>query len=140
MTIRKEIRVERSPQICFKVFCDEMDQWWPWGFSGEGSRVRIDSQIGGRFYEVKADGGQFEIGRVTSYEPPRLIGFSFRAPDWEATTQVEVRFIPDGSGTRIELEHSGWEKVAQAESLRKGYEDGWGEILGHFQTRAASGA
>jgi len=26
-------------------------------------------------------------------------------------TEVEVRFVPDGEGTRVELEHRGWERV-----------------------------
>ncbi len=28
MTIRKSIQVERSPEISFKVFCEEIGAWW----------------------------------------------------------------------------------------------------------------
>src|SRR5262249_48165301 len=36
MTIRKSLRVERSVEIAFKVFCEEIGQWWPKGHSFGG--------------------------------------------------------------------------------------------------------
>ena len=29
MTIRKSIRVERSPEVVFRVFTEEIGKWWP---------------------------------------------------------------------------------------------------------------
>jgi len=52
------------------------------------------------------------------------------------TTQVEVRFNAEADGTRIELEHSGWEQSAKTRENRSNYETGWGTILGHYQTFA----
>jgi uncharacterized protein YndB with AHSA1/START domain len=138
MTIRKSIRVERSPEISFKVFCEEIGQWWPGGFDGEGTRLCMERRVGGRFYERAIDGTEFDIGRVTAYQPPTLVAFTWRAPSWDVATQVEVRFIAEDTGTRVELEHSGCEQGAKIRDARKSYEGGWDLILGHYQSRVVS--
>jgi uncharacterized protein YndB with AHSA1/START domain len=53
-------------------------------------------------------------------------------------TQVEIRFSPEREGTRVELEHSGWEQDAKIAEYRKNYDSGWQTILGHY--REALGA
>jgi uncharacterized protein YndB with AHSA1/START domain len=143
MTIRKSLRVERSVEIAFKVFCAEIGQWWPKGHSFGGKIMAdmfIEGRVGGRFYELYADGTECEIGRVTAYQPPTLVAFTWRAPSWDVTTQVEVRFIADGTGTRVELEHGGWEQTAKLRDTRKSYEGGWDLMLGHYQSRVGSAA
>jgi len=135
MTIRKSIRVERSPQIAFRVFCEEMGQWWPGGF-GKDSKVFIEGRVGGRYYERGPDGLEKEIGKVTAYEPPSRVAFTFRAPSWELSTEVDVRFIADGAGTRVELEHSGWEQNSVLNDARKNYDEGWNFVLGRYEAHA----
>jgi uncharacterized protein YndB with AHSA1/START domain len=137
MTIRKSIRVERPPEISFKVFCEEIGRWWPRGPSFGGKELAdmtIEGQIGGRFFERYVDGTEYEIGRVTAYAPPTLVAFTWRAPSWQMATQVKVSFIAEGHGTRIELEHSGWEQ-ANLDAQRRNYDDGWSTVLGHYQSR-----
>jgi len=145
MTIRKSIRVDRSPEISFKVFCQEIGQWWPitQGLSFGGERTRdlvMEGRVGGRFYELYADGTEFDIGRVTAYQPPAIVAFTWRAPSWDGATQVEVRFIAEGTGTRVELEHSGWEQGAKIRDAWKSYDGGWDLMLGHYQARARAAA
>jgi uncharacterized protein YndB with AHSA1/START domain len=132
MTIRKSIRVARTPEIAFKVFCEEMAAWWPGGFGGAEARPTMEQRVGGRFFEKNPDGTEFDIGRITAYQPPEVVAFTWRAPTWEAVTQVEVRFIAEGSGTRVELEHSGWEQDGQTREARKSYDGGWDFVLGHY--------
>ncbi len=98
----------------------------------------IEARVGGRFYEVYDDGTEFEIGRVTTYQPPAVVAFTWRAPSWEVATQVEVRFIAEGSGTRVELEHSGWEQAPKVLEFRKNYDGGWDIMLGHYQAHISS--
>lgn len=136
MTIRKSIMVERSPETAFRVFCDEMSLWWPGGF-GKETKVFIEGKTGGRYYERDGDGKEFEIGRVTAFEPPQLLAFTFRAPSWELPTEVTVRFVAEGGGTRVNLEHRGWEQNAQLETARRNYDEGWDFVLGHYQSHAA---
>ena len=143
MTIHKSIRVERSPEISFKAFCEEIGHWWPKGpsFGGKDlANMVIEGRVGGRFYELYVDGTEYDIGRVTAYQPPTLVAFTWRAPSWEVATQVEVRFIAEGTGTRVELEHSGWEQEAKLRDARNSYDGGWGRILGHYQSRVGATA
>lgn len=137
MTIRKLIVVARPPGIAFKVFCEDMDKWWPAGFSGEGSKVFLECRLGGRYYERRADGSEYEIGRVTAYQPPSIVAFTWRAPSWDVVTQVEIRFTAEAGGTRIELEHSGWEQSEKTRQARSNYDSGWGRMLGHYQESLA---
>ena len=133
MTIRKSIRVERPPEVSFKVFCEEIGVWWPGGFSGKESRLSMETQVGGRFIEHRADGTEFEIGRLTAYQPPNVVAFTWRAPSWDVTTRVEIRFVAEGAGaTRIELEHSGWEQGLKPREFHKNYSSGWETILNHY--------
>ena len=140
MKIHKSIRVERSPEASFRIFCEEIGQWWPGGFGGEGSRLAIEPKVGGRFFETRTDGSEYEIGRVTAYQPPALVAFTWRAPSWELTTQVEVRFSAEDTATRVELDHSGWERSPKLTDGRKSYDSGWETILGHYQRHIAASA
>ena len=139
MTIRKSISVNRSPEISFRVFCEEMTQWWPGGFGGKDAQIILETRVGGRFYERRPDGSEYQIGRVTSYQPPSLVAFTWRAPSWNVDTQVEIRFRAEGSGTRIELEHSGWEQDAKTREGRQSYDGGWVKILEVYAGFAAGG-
>jgi uncharacterized protein YndB with AHSA1/START domain len=134
MTIRKSIKVNCSPATTFKVFCEEMSEWWPGGFGGKGTKLYLEGRVGGRFYERRPDGTEYQIGRVTAYQPPTFVAFSWRAPSWEVDTQVEIRFTAEDGGTRIDLEHSGWERDAKTRDARNSYDGGWVTVLGHFQS------
>jgi uncharacterized protein YndB with AHSA1/START domain len=137
MTIRKSIRVERPRDISFRVFCEEIGQWWPHGFAGEGSKMALEPHVGGRLYESRPDGSEYEIGRLTAYEPPAVIAFSWRAPSWDLPTQVEIRFIAEGDATLVELEHRGWEQNPKAAETHKNYSNGWVGIFGQYQKHLA---
>jgi uncharacterized protein YndB with AHSA1/START domain len=139
MTIRKSIRVERSPEISFRVFVEAIGEWWPKGPSFNGKLLRdmiIEKRIGGRFFERYADGTEYEIGRITAFQRPALVGFTWCAPIWERSTEVQVRFTAEGSGTRVELEHSGWEQAENLTETRKNYDQGWDLILRQYQSHA----
>jgi uncharacterized protein YndB with AHSA1/START domain len=138
MTIRKSIKVARSPEVSFRVFCEQMSQWWPRGYGGEESRMFLEGRIGGRLYESRPDGTEYEIGRITVYQPPSVVAFTWRAPSWELTTQVEIRFIADGEATRVEFEHSGWDQSEALLEARKSHDSGWDFMLGHYQAYAVS--
>jgi uncharacterized protein YndB with AHSA1/START domain len=143
MTIRKSINVAQPPAIAFRVFCEEIGQWWPLkqGFSFGGERaaeIFIEGRSGGRFYERFADGTEFEVGRVIDYQPPAMVAFSWRSPRWEGPTRVQVRFVADGTGTRVELEHGGWDQGPKMLEASKEYSKGWDFVLGQFQSQAAA--
>ena len=140
MTITKSIRIERSPEVAFKAFCEDIGEWWPGGFGGKDARQSMELRVGGRFYERWPDGSEYEIGRLTAYEPPHLVAFSWRAPSWEVTTLVEIRFVAEGGATRVTLEHSGWERDAKTRDARKNYESGWDLVLSHYEKQFTNAA
>ena len=94
---------------------------------------RIEPRVGGRLLEVYDD-DVWELGRVLAWEPPTRLAFSWRQSNWEPheTTTVEIRFVPDGDGTRVDLEHTGWEGVQSQVGCELGYQKGWCMLLGWF--------
>jgi uncharacterized protein YndB with AHSA1/START domain len=143
MTITNSIDVRCPRDVAFRVFCDEIADWWPTGqnhsFGGERTKsTRLEARVGGRLYEKMIEGDEIEIGRVTAYEPPARVVFTWRAPSWEQSTVVEVRFTPQPDGTRVELTHSGWEQAAVLIETSKLYVKGWDFVLGKYAARVGS--
>lgn len=141
MTIRKSIIIHCAPDTAFRVFTREIGRWWPLkrGFSFGRERAHeifLDDWVGGRFYERFLDGTECEIGRVTRCDPPRLIAFTFRSPDWEAATEVEVRFATAEGGTRVELEHRGFDAGPKMRESGKGFIGGWDTVLAQYAGHA----
>ena len=57
--------------------------------------------------------------------------------DPSEATELEVRFSRGGDGTRVDLEHRGWEIFggARAQETRDNYDNGWGERARLLQGR-----
>jgi hypothetical protein len=55
-------------------------------------------------------------------------------------TDVEIRFIAvDPGSTRVEITHTGWERLgAEADSWRDANRGGWSGLLPHFVTACTS--
>jgi uncharacterized protein YndB with AHSA1/START domain len=137
MTIRKSIWLRRPPETSFRVFCEDISAWWPRGFA-DGSKLFLDRWVDGRLFERRPDGTEYEIGRVTAYQPPSIVAFTWRAPSWNLSTQVEIRFSSEREGTRVDLEHSGWEEDAGVSEFRKNYASGWETILSRYEAAASA--
>ena len=119
MIIKKSIHVKRPVETAFRVFTEEIGKWWPLkeGYSFGGDRadqIFLEGRTGGRFFERFTDGEEYVVGVVTTYSPPSRIVFEWKQPDWDAPTEVEVRFTPEGAGTLVELEHRGWDAAGAA--------------------------
>lgn len=143
MSILKSIWVDCPIATSFKLFCEDIGKWWPKGPSFNGKHhtdMVLEGRVGGRVYELYSDGSEFEIGQVTTYQPPLLVAFSWRAPSWDVNTEVEIRFSPENGGTRLELEHRGFEQSPQIRASRKSYDGGWSMILGHFESQVRKSA
>jgi uncharacterized protein YndB with AHSA1/START domain len=138
MIISKSIFVKRPVDRAFHLFTTEIGKWWPLkeGLSLGADRAHeifLEGHVGGRFFERFTDGAEFEVGVVTAYEPPRRVVFTWRQPDWNAATEVEVRFAPEADGTRVELEHRGWNALrAELRKTRGGYDGGWDLALSRY--------
>jgi uncharacterized protein YndB with AHSA1/START domain len=140
---RASVTVPLDRTAAFRLFTEQIGTWWRrgerfWHDPSRGVSHRIEPRVGGRLLEVYED-GVWELGRVLAWEPPTRLAFSWRQSNWEPkeTTTVEIRFLPDGDGTRVDLEHTGWEGVHSQVGCELGYEKGWSLLLGWFSGHAA---
>ena len=139
--VRKSLVVECDQQTAFQVFTREIGSWWPTHdfrlAEDEVTEVVFEERLGGRIFERHADGSEAEWGHVLAWEPPgRFVMSWFPTRTETDTTELEVRFVPEGDGTRVELEHRGWEIfAAEAEKTREGYNNGWNTVLGYYDRK-----
>jgi uncharacterized protein YndB with AHSA1/START domain len=148
--IRQATLVRSDATHTFDVFVATIGRWWPLRpFSAGQERVRdvvFERRTGGRVYERWDDGTTVGWGEVLAWEPPRRFVMTWCLTP--ADTEVELRFTSLGPAlTRVEVEHRGWEALAEADlgadcALPGGYTGGsyakgWTIILEHF-TEAAS--
>ncbi len=130
----KSVTIRVNPARAFDLFTRDLARWWPLARFHAGSDAvdcAIEPRAGGRVLERTADGRETEWGKVLAYEPPHRLAFSWMigvAPD--QAQLIEVRFMPDHHGTRVELTHSGWEKLGEAATrYRDMYDGGWVIVL-----------
>jgi hypothetical protein len=144
-----------DPARAFALFTDEIDAWWRRGprfrflRSAEGV-LRFEGQAGGLLLEAGA-GETWEVGRVTVWEPAARLVFDWRLPSFapHETTEVEVRFEPVAGGTRVTIEHRGFDALPREHPARHGL-DGealqamiglwWGDLVTVFRRHARTSA
>ena len=133
--IRKTITVDVPVEEAFETFTRRIGAWWPQAshtvFKDQLEEIVFDERAGGRIYERSAQGEEAEWADVLAWEPPTRFVLRWRVNPERGPTEVEVRFAPDGDGTRVELEHRGWDQVGDGDG-RAGYDTGWDYVLGHF--------
>jgi uncharacterized protein YndB with AHSA1/START domain len=145
--VRKSIRVKANQAHAFEVFTSGLGRWWPRNHSIGTAPVKtvvMETRLGGRWYELGEDGSQTNVGKILLWEPPHRFVVSWDInsnwkPDVTVSSEVEVRFVADGSdATRVELEHRKFEQMgAEAgEKLRRDVDGGWPGMLEHFRAEA----
>lgn len=147
--VRKSVVVEAPQEHAFRVFTEQFAAWWPLETHHIGKDVAVDAVIepraGGRWYEVAADGTECDWGRVAAWEPPSRVLITWMLnPQWAfdeaAATEVEVTFTAEGPATtRVELVHSGFDRIAGGDELRTsvGGDGGWGALLALYAEAAS---
>jgi len=140
--IERAAIVPWDQEAAFRRFTADFGQWWPSSTHSIGgslvARIVFECELGGRIFEEFKDGRRYQWGRLTAWEPPQRVAFTWHPSKDESVAQdVEVTFVPQPSGgTRVVLVSSGWEKLgANAARARKGYGLGWGGILAVFEER-----
>ncbi len=126
-TVTVSIEVAANPHLAFEVFTSQIDTWWlrgpkhrfrpPW----DGT-LTFEPGPTGRLMETYADGTTFVIGRVAHWSPGKRLVLTWRLPSFaEAeTTEVEVRFDAIDTGTRVSVEHRGWQQLRADHPARHG--------------------
>jgi uncharacterized protein YndB with AHSA1/START domain len=143
--VRRSISVSWDPAAAFRRFTAGFGSWWPRStLSIGGERIRtivFETRLGGQIYEEHLDGRRFAWGQITEWDPPRRIRFTWHPSGDAAQAQnVEVEFIPEGTGTLVKLTSTGWEKLgSQAGGARRAYDTGWNYVLQTWAQRRTFG-
>ena len=145
-SVGTSIVVEAPPERAFAVFTEGIGSWWDPDhhlLDGRLAEMVFEPRVGGHVYDIGVDGSECRWARVLAYEPPERFVISWDInlhwkleTDLEKTSEVEVRFVPEGAGrTRVELEHrhldrhgEGWEQMRDS----VGSSDGWGGTMQRF--------
>jgi uncharacterized protein YndB with AHSA1/START domain len=122
------LRIAAPPSRVFEAFTAEIGEWWrpnplfPFTERRDG-RLAIEPRLGGRVTETYADRNEFEIGRVRAWEPPARLVLSWRAATFPPgqETAVHVHFEDVAGGTRVVVEHFGWDGLPQEHAARHGF-------------------
>jgi len=156
---RATVLVAVPPDVAFRVFTEEIDQWWRRGLKyrvagGNRGMLHLEPRPGGRLFESFESGGTtrvFETGRVLAWEPPRRLVLEWRSVTFVPgeRTEVEVQFEPSPSGTQVSVTHRGWAGIRADHPVRHGQEVPefirmmalwWGELLTSLREHVAESA
>jgi uncharacterized protein YndB with AHSA1/START domain len=143
LAVRKSITVEAPIEVAFEVFTEGITTWWPMAthsLSGDGTRkVTLEGRTGGRLYETNSDGKELDWGSVTMWDPPSAVAFTWHLDRPANSAQlVEVSFSAEGTATRVDLVHTGWERLGEeGAGMAKNYDTGWDFVLDHYVERVS---
>ena len=129
--VMREVRIEAAPEVIFGFFTDpeKMIKW-------KGTEAMLDPRPGGT-YRVNVTGREVARGEYLEITPYTRIVFTWgweEGPITPGSTTVEVRLIPDGSATIVQLRHAG----LTGEALES-HVVGWEHFLPRLAIVAAGG-
>jgi hypothetical protein len=129
----KTVTVRCEPATAFRVFTADIGRWYPLGLYSVRPAVdcRLEPHVGGRLYEIGADGEETLWGHVLDWDPPRALALSWQARvSQEEAQRIDISFRATAEGTEVRLVHAGWERVkADAAAWRDRYDGGWIEVF-----------
>ena len=124
----------------FSLFTEKAGEWWPLSTHAiagpDAVGIRFETGVGGVVVELTAEGGEHIWAEISEWNPPHrfVLNWHPRINPTAAST-LQVSFSPENGGTRVTLEHSGWERFeAEAGELRVSYEKGWDVVLACLET------
>jgi uncharacterized protein YndB with AHSA1/START domain len=138
LVITKSVTIAAPVEHAFRVFTEEIHTWWPLRTHAvdteHSETVVLEGHEGGRLFERTPAGEEHLWGTVVLWEPPRRVGYSWHPGRGAETAQeVEVTFTRQGEGTRVDVRHSGWEKLGdRLDETIASYNDGWDLVLGRY--------
>ena len=142
LAVRKSILVECPVDTAFRVFTERTADWWPFEghsiFDQDAESVVFEPRVGGRVYERSRTGEEGLWGSLTAWDPPNGLTMTWH-PGRDASTaqELEIRFRAEGTATRVDVLHTGFERhEADAEAVRASYDQGWGTVLDLFADEA----
>jgi uncharacterized protein YndB with AHSA1/START domain len=147
--VQASVTVPLDTERAFEMFVDRFQDWWPSDGSHSLTDARaflLEPEPEGRWGEEDPHGNFHPWGRVLAVDRPRQILLAWQLspafeydPDRARQTEVEVTFEPVGDGTKVTLEHRGFEVWGEpGEEMRGSVEGGWGTLLELYAARIAA--
>ncbi len=146
LAVRRSVFVRCAPEHAFRVYTERMDDWYPLEghslFDDPNGTVHWERQVGGRVYERSPGGEEGVWGTILAWDPPNGLTMTWHPGRGEETAQeLTFTFTAEDDGTRVEVVHSGWERIGPDFRERMaGYQEGWGTVLDIFADEAGKGA
>jgi uncharacterized protein YndB with AHSA1/START domain len=130
----KTVTVRCPPATAFRRFTEELGAWWPLAthhMSDDPSSCAMEGRIGGRLFERGKDGSEKVWGVIELWDPPHRLAFTWQVKlPPEQAQRIDVTFAPAPGGTRVDLVHSGWERLGDAAATRRdSYDKGWVRVF-----------
>jgi uncharacterized protein YndB with AHSA1/START domain len=136
--VRRSVTVARPVAEAFAIFTERMSEWWPFRdhsiYDSRAKAVVFEPRPGGEVYELSVAGERCAWGQILNWEPPdRFVMTWHPGRDAGSAQELEVRFRAVGAGTLVEVEHRGWQRLAErAVETRGGYDTGWTTVLERY--------
>jgi uncharacterized protein YndB with AHSA1/START domain len=148
--VTQSVLVPLAPDKAFELFTDRFGDWWPKDShhiaDADAAEVFLEPREGGRWYERSEDGQECDWGRVLEVDRPNRILLAWQLtprfdfdPDPANGTEVEVTFAAEDDGTRVTLEHRGFEVHGEAGAAMResvGGEGGWASLMELYKNAA----
>jgi Activator of Hsp90 ATPase homolog 1-like protein len=128
-----------SRDHAFATWVGRFGQWWPRTHTTSGdphATVHLEARKGGRIFERTSDGRETDWGEVVAWNPPHGLEYLWHIRrDRSDATEVRLSFHErDEGGCRLEIEHTGWERLgAEGQPWRDANRGGWSGLLPHFE-------
>jgi uncharacterized protein YndB with AHSA1/START domain len=145
--LRLSFEVQCALQRAFALWTRHASVWWPKDHTISGQadlEIIFEPHVGGRIFERTPGGDEHDWGEITAWEPPHRVAYVWHlATERKNATSVEVRFVERGpAGTRVEIEHGGWDRLGPdfGQERRNANQRGWTGLLPHFQAACLQAA
>jgi hypothetical protein len=136
--LRLSYEIACAREHAFGVWTERIGSWWPRDHTVSGdpaTMVVLEPRDGGRIYERTTDGDEIDWGEITEWDAPRRLAYLWHlGRNRSDATDVVIDFVElESGGTRVDITHTGWERVgAHAESWRDANVGGWNGLVPHF--------
>jgi len=133
----RTLLLHASAARAFAAFTTAIGCWWPREFSAGGEEladVVVECTPGGRMYEVDRAGRKHDWATVRDCRSPSQLVLAWGLGlDGVQRTELELRFSDQPAGSRLVLEHRGFQVGEESARGKFDAPGGWDVILDAFR-------
>jgi DNA-binding transcriptional ArsR family regulator/uncharacterized protein YndB with AHSA1/START domain len=126
LDVEQEVQIAADRERVFDALC-RMGEWWPHAFR-QGSTVRLEPRVGGRFWEDWGDGDGALYATVTELQRPERLACTGPMGMGGPVAAVFAMTLEErDGGTRVRLSHHALGAID--DETRAAYEGGWAQMF-----------